>query len=109
MNPQHPGNGGKADGWRALGYQVDDPGARQEDAADLRNLISGHLLWNGKVEESRETAHGRHYKVLNGFIGPNGRHATLATCWRVAEPGDSGHPQLVTTWVQPHRDKERNR
>jgi len=77
MNPQHPGNGGKADGWRALGYQVDDPGARQEDAADLRNLISGHLLWNGKVEESRETAHGRHYKVLNGFIGPNGRHATF--------------------------------
>lgn len=106
MNPQHPGNGGKADGWRALGYQVDDPGARQDAAADLRDLISSHLLWNGKVEESRETPYGRHYKVLNGFIGTNDRHATLVTCWRVAEPGDSGRPQLVTTWVQPHRDKE---
>jgi hypothetical protein len=29
LNPGHPGNNGKADGWRALGYDVDNP----EDAA----------------------------------------------------------------------------
>ena len=23
MNPEHPGNNGKAEGWRALGYDVD--------------------------------------------------------------------------------------
>lgn len=109
MNPQHPGNGGKADGWRALGYHVDDPSARQAAATDLRDLISRHLLWNGKVDEARETTHGRHYKVLNGFIGPNDRHATLVTCWRVADPSERGHPQLITTWVQPHRNKERDR
>jgi hypothetical protein len=75
----------------------------------LRDLISRHLLWNGKVDEARETTHGRHYKVLNGFIGPNDRHATLVTCWRVADPSERGHPQLITTWVQPHRNKERDR
>jgi hypothetical protein len=109
MNPQHPANGGKAEGWRALGFRVDDPNARREAAIDLYDLIGSHLLWNGKVDEIRETAHGRHYKVLNGFIGPNERHATLVTCWRVADLGERGHPQLVTTWVQPHRDKERDR
>jgi hypothetical protein len=108
MNPQHPGNGGKADGWRALGYEVDDPSARRQAATELRELIGRHLLWNGKVDETHETVHGRHYKVLNGFIGPNDRHATLVTCWRVAEPGGREHPQLITTWVQPHRDKERD-
>jgi hypothetical protein len=110
MNPDHPGNGGKAEGWRALCYQVDDPAARREAATDLRDLISHHLLWNGKVEEAHDTAYGRHYKVLSGFIGPNDRHATLVTCWRVADPDDSRtRPQLTTTWVQPHRDKERDR
>ena len=109
MNPQHPANGGKAEGWRALGYQVDDPHARREAATDLRDLIGRHLLWNGKVDEIRETAYGHHYKVLNAFIGPNERHATLVTCWRTADLGERGYPQLITTWVQPHRDKERDR
>jgi hypothetical protein len=109
MNPQHPANGGKAEGWRALGYQVDDPNARRDAATDLHDLIGRHLLWNGKVDEIRETAYGDHYKVLNGFIGPNERHATLVTCWRAADLGERGYPQLITTWVQPHRDKERDR
>jgi len=109
MNPDHPSNGGKADGWRALGYHVDDPSARQTAATELRDLIGRHLLRNGKVDEARETAYGRHYKVLNGFIGPNGQHATLVTCWRVADPGERGHPQRITTWVQPYRNKECDR
>lgn len=92
MNPRHPGNGGKAEGWRALGYRVDDSVARQEAAADLGDLIKHALLWHGKVDEERQTAYGRHYKVLNGFIGPNERHATLVTCWRVADPGERGYP-----------------
>jgi hypothetical protein len=108
MNPQHPDNRGKAEGWRALGYRVDDPGARQEATNDLRDLISHYLLWNGKVDETRETAYGRNYKVLNGFIGPNDRHATLVTCWHVSDPGEQGHPRLTTAWVQPHRDEERD-
>lgn len=30
MNPGHPDNKGKADGWRALGYDVDNPQARRK-------------------------------------------------------------------------------
>jgi hypothetical protein len=103
MNPQHPGNGGKAEGWRALGYRVDEVDARRKAASDLRELIADHLLPDGKVDEARDTAYGRHYKVVNGFIGPNDRHATLVTCWRVADPAKTSRPQLITAWVQPHR------
>jgi hypothetical protein len=42
MNPDHPSNGGKAGGWRALGYHVDDPSARQTAATELRDLIGRH-------------------------------------------------------------------
>ena len=30
LNPEHPGNNGKADGWRALGYDVDNPEGRRD-------------------------------------------------------------------------------
>lgn len=108
MNPQHPANGGKADGWRDLGYRVDDPDARQEAAADLCDLVKHHLLGEGKVGEVRLTDYARHYRVLNGFIGPNDMHATLVTCWRVDDSGETGYPKLITTWVQPHRQRERD-
>lgn len=56
MNPRHPANGGKAEGWHALGYRVDDVDVGREAAADLRELIAHHLLRDGKVDEARETA-----------------------------------------------------
>jgi hypothetical protein len=46
--------------------------------------------------------------VLNGFIGPNDMHATLITCWLAADSGETVYPQLITTWVQPHRKRERD-
>jgi hypothetical protein len=36
LNPDHPQNHGKAEGWRALGYDVDDPDARREAARGPR-------------------------------------------------------------------------
>jgi len=106
MNPDHPHNGGKAEGWRALGYDVDSPQARREAAEGVRELIRDGLLMTGKVAETRDTPFGPTYKVLNGFTGPNGRYATLVTCWLVDSQSDRSVPKLTTSWVQPHRDKE---
>src|SRR6185437_16280704 len=36
LDPGHPGNNGKADGWRALGYDVDNPEGRRDAAQKLR-------------------------------------------------------------------------
>jgi hypothetical protein len=109
LKPDHPQNNGKAEGWRALGYDVDNPQARREAAQDLRDMIADELLRRGKVAETRDTPFGPTHKILNGFIGPNGKHATLVTCWLVADQGERGFPKLTTTWVQPHRDKETER
>lgn len=103
MNPGHPQNNGKARAWEAVGYDVTTPDRRRKDAQELRELICRHLLPDGKVAAAKETADGADYRVVNGFIGPNGRHATLVTCWRVG-PGEDARPRLLTTWLAVHRD-----
>jgi filamentous hemagglutinin len=106
LNPDHPKNNGKAEGWRALGYDVENPQARSEAAQDLHEMIRDELLARGKVVETRDTKYGPTYRVLSPFIGPNGTHATLVSCWIVESQPDHSHPKLTTAWVQPHRDKE---
>ena len=93
-------------GWRALGYDVDNPQARSDAAQDLNEVIRDELLACGKVVETRDTKYGPTYRVLSPFIWPNGRHATLVTCWIVESQPDHSHPKMTTAWVQPHRDKE---
>ena len=86
LNPEHPGNNGKADGWRALGYDVDNPEGRRDAARELRGLICDELLARGKVAESRDTAYGPSHRVVSGLTGPNGKHANLVTCWLIEDP-----------------------
>jgi hypothetical protein len=109
LNPVHPGNNGKADGWRALGYDVDNPEGRRDAAGELRGLICEELLARGKVAETRDTAYGPSHRVLSGLTGPNGRDATLVTCWLIEDRAGLSVPKLTTAWVQPHRDKETER
>jgi hypothetical protein len=109
LNPGHPGNNGKADGWRALGYDVDNSEGRRDAARELRGLICDELLARGKVAETRETAYGPSHRVLSDLTGPNGRHATLVTCWLIEDRSGLSVPRLTTVWVQPHRDKETER
>ena len=106
LNPGHANNNGKAEGWQALGYNVDSPQARSDAAQDIHEMIRDELLACGKVVETRDTKYGPTYRVLNPFIGPNGTHATLVTCWIVESRSDPIHPKLTTVWVQPHQDKE---
>jgi hypothetical protein len=99
LNPGHPGNNGKADGWRALGYDVDNPEGRRDAALELRGLICDELLARGKVAETRDTAYGPSHRVLSGLAGPNGRHATLVTCWLIEDRSGLSVPRLTTAWV----------
>lgn len=109
LNPEHPGNNGKADGWRALGYDVDNPEGRRDAARELRGLICDELLARGKVAESRDTAYGPSHRVVSDLTGPNGRHANLVTCWLIEDYAGLSVPRLTTAWVQPHRVKETER
>lgn len=106
LNPGHPDNQGKADGWRALGYDVDNPQARQKAARELRDLTLEELLPSGKVAEVRDDAYGPRPRVISGITGPNGKDATMVTCWLIEDRSGTAVPRLITTWVQPHRDKE---
>jgi len=106
LNPDHPGNNGKANGWRALGYDVDTPEGRRDAARELSGLICDELLARGKVAETRDTEYGPSHRVLSGLTGPNGRHATLVTCWQIEDRAGVSVPKLTTVWAQPHRDKE---
>lgn len=106
LNPGHPDNRGKADGWRTLGYDVDNPQARQKAARELRDLTLNELLANGKVAEVRDDSYGPRLRVISGITGPNGKNATIVTCWLIEDRSGTAVPRLITTWVQPHRDKE---
>jgi hypothetical protein len=106
MNPGHPDNKGKADGWRVLGYDVDNPQERREAARELRDLTLEESLANGKVTEVRNDSYGPRPRVISGITGPNGKNATLVTCWLIEDRSGTAIPRLITTWVQPHRDKE---
>jgi hypothetical protein len=106
LNPRHPDNQGKAEGWRALGYDVDNPQARQKAARELRDLTLEELLPSGKVAEVRDDAYGARPRVISGITGPNGKDATMVTCWLIENRSGNAVPRLITTWVQPHRDKE---
>jgi hypothetical protein len=109
LNPEHPGNNGKADGWRALGYDVDNPEGRGDAARELRGLICDELLARGKVAESRDTKYGPSHRVVSDLTGPNGRHANLITCWLIVDRAGLSVPRLTTAWVQPHRVRETER
>ena len=109
LNPEHPGNNGKAEGWRALGYDVDNLEGRRDAARELRGLICDELLARGKVAESRDTAYGPSHRVLSRLTGPNGREANLVTCWLIEDRTGLSVPGLTTVWVQPHHDKETER
>ncbi len=109
LNPEHPGNNGKADGWRALGYDVDNPEGRRDATRELSGLICDELLARGKVAVSRDTTYGPSHRVVSDLTGPNGRHAHLVTCWLIEDRAGLSVPRLTTAWVQPHRVKETER
>jgi hypothetical protein len=94
LNPDHPGNGGKANGWRTLGYDVDSREGRHDATRELGGLLRNELLVSGKVEKIRDTEYGPSYTV---------------SCWLIEDREGVSVPKLTTTWAQPHHDKESGR
>ena len=85
---------------------MDNPQARREAARELRDLTLEESLANGKVTEVRKDSYGprppghqRHHRAER-------KNATLVTCWLIEGRSGTAIPRLITTWVQPHRDKE---
>jgi hypothetical protein len=64
---------------------VDSPQARREAARELRELPLEESLANGKVAEVRDDSYGARSRVISGIIGPNGKNATLVTCWLIED------------------------
>lgn len=82
------------------------------DLPDARDVLPNTRLAEfdeRKVAETRDTEYGLSHRVLSGLTGPNGRHATLVTCWLIEDRAGLSVPRLTTAWVQPHRDKETER
>jgi hypothetical protein len=82
------------------------PSAGRLSGTPIRGLICDELLARGKVAETRHTAYGPSHRILSDLTGPNGKDATLVTCWLIEDRAGLDVPKLTTAWVQPHRDKE---
>ncbi|HXT90973.1 MAG TPA: hypothetical protein VN714_17100 [Trebonia sp.] len=88
-------------GARVLAEFGDDPRYRE-----LRDLTLNELLANGKVAGVRDDSYGPRPRGISGITGPNGKNATIVTCWLIEDRSGTAVPRFITTWVQPHRDKE---
>lgn len=75
-------------------------------AAIEGGLVLSGLPARGEVEETRDTPRGLSHRVINAITGPNGKDGTLVTCWLIEDRAGTSVPRLVTTWAQPHLDKE---
>lgn len=109
MNPDHRDRDGnltsKHLGWEAIGFNVHDPGERGK-AADYMTDLLPSLILHGRVEAVRENPYGTRYTFLNGFIGPNGKHATIASSWILEEKDGCEGLRMTTVHARPHREKE---
>ena len=83
------------------------PSAGRDAARELRGLICDELLARGKVADTRDTAYGPPHRVLSDLTGPNGRDATLVTCWLVEDRAGLSIPWLTTVPSSPSHRKPR--
>ncbi|MBM3239058.1 hypothetical protein FJZ31_22425 [Candidatus Poribacteria bacterium] len=100
MNPHHPENQGKADGFKQLGYDVDIFEGRIAAMLDVVVQLRAKLKESPALL-SRKTFYGLWYEVRTEITGPNGKKGTLATLWQY-DIGTSV-PRLLTNWLEVHK------
>ncbi|HVX44719.1 MAG TPA: hypothetical protein VHC49_12570 [Mycobacteriales bacterium] len=105
LNPDHPGNNGKAEGWREMGYEVDTPEGRSRSAAKIEPLIRQSAVLTS-AEFERKDDYGRFYRTWLITRGPNCRLGRLVCSWQI---DNSGTTRLVTTLVQPFKEGKNDR
>ncbi|MFQ6043636.1 MAG: DUF6883 domain-containing protein [Candidatus Poribacteria bacterium] len=100
MNPHHPENQGKADGFKQLSYDVDTSEGRIAAMQDVVAQLRAKLQESPAIL-SRQTFYGLRYEVRTEIVGPNGKTGTLVTLWQY----DIGTlvPRLVTNWLEVHK------
>jgi hypothetical protein len=97
LKPDHPDNRGKAKGFAALGFTV-------ENAAALRAELLAAVRRSPPVKV--EDAHPwgwRRYRLETVVTGPAGRRALVRSIWWIDREGDA--PRLVSSYVRGRADR----
>lgn len=95
--------GDKWETWRDLGYDMSDPKARKEAAAELLEVLRKELP-DSPCVAVKATEDGRRYDVPIEITGPNGRTATLETRWNIGN--DAATPALVANTLDLHEEED---
>ena len=90
LNPEHPGNGGKARLFQSLGFTRED---WQAMAAALRKSSE-----TAEIIDFVKSPHGRKYIQRGEIESPQGKRRIIRMVWIVEEEGDS--PRLVTAYPE---------
>ena len=96
LDRHHPGNGGKADFFRSLGYGV-------ADVAVLRTALA-RVAATGRLIGQTRSIHGRKF-IIEGLLPPKeqGSPRLVRTIWIVDTSGAA--PRFVTAYPQRGRTR----
>lgn len=100
LNPDHPDNNGKWQGFEQLGYDVHSEAGRRAGAEDVSRQLREELPTSPATRD-RETSYGQRYEVRSDITGPNGGDGTLVSVWQVDNGCDN--PRMITNWAEVHR------
>jgi hypothetical protein len=78
MNPDHPHNRGKAEGWQRIGYDVSTDAAREESSADVIRQLRRKLS-DSPIVRTDDSPYGHRLNTETPFTGPNDQEATSMT------------------------------
>ena len=83
--------GGKAPGFNALGYTIENAGA-------LENLLTGMAKETTSLVAKETTSYGTKYEITRVVTGPNGVTGRVTTTWQVDQ--GSNILRFITGWVE---------
>jgi hypothetical protein len=97
MDPNNKGNGGKALGFKKIGYDIDTATGRQTGATDVVNQLKKQLPTTA-AKKGKTTGFGNRFEVRVRVQGPSGE-GTLVTVWQI----EGREPRRITNWLEVYR------
>jgi hypothetical protein len=100
MDATNPNNGGKADAFSALGWDVAALASRAAAARDVIAWLRAAVPGDDVKRTTATDEYGIRYTTRTAITGPNGKQAHLIAGWIV----DHGavRPRLITNWLKVH-------